>query len=91
MVVRWTPSAADDLQNIANYLFEKTPNHAARIVRELYSVPVSRAQFPNSGRLGKKAGTREWVMPSLPYVIVYQVRAGVLHIVRVLHGSQDWP
>jgi plasmid stabilization system protein ParE len=30
MRVRWTLAAADDLQDIANYLFEKTPENAAR-------------------------------------------------------------
>jgi hypothetical protein len=28
MRVRWTPAATDDLRNIANYLFEKTADHA---------------------------------------------------------------
>jgi plasmid stabilization system protein ParE len=30
-------------------------------------------------------------MPSLPYVFVYQVGSNTVHIVRVLHGSQEWP
>ncbi len=30
-------------------------------------------------------------MPSLPYVIIYQVRSDTVHIVRILHSSQDWP
>jgi len=31
------------------------------------------------------------VMPSLPYIIVYHVRGDTVHIVRILHSSQDWP
>jgi len=31
MQVRWTTEAARDLENIANYLFEKTPENAARV------------------------------------------------------------
>jgi hypothetical protein len=38
MQVRWTSAAADDLENIANYLFEKTPENAARLIREIYAV-----------------------------------------------------
>ncbi len=30
-------------------------------------------------------------MPSLPYIIVYQVTGDVLHVVRILHGAQEWP
>jgi len=91
MRVRWTLAAADDLVDIANYLFEKTPENAARLIREIYGAPSSLKSFPNRGRAGKKPGTRELVMPSLPYVIVYQVRGETVNIVRILHGSQQWP
>ena len=91
MQVRWTPAAADDLENIANYLFEKTPGNAARLIRYIYGAPAVLKNFPNRGRAGKKEGTRELLMPSLPYVIVYQVRANIVHIVRILHSSQQWP
>jgi toxin ParE1/3/4 len=91
MRVRWTPAAADDLENIANYLFEKTPEHAALLIREIYRAPLGLKDFPSLGREGKKKGTRELVMPSLPYFFVYQVRANTVHIVRVLHTSQKWP
>jgi plasmid stabilization system protein ParE len=39
MRVRWTFAAADDLQDIANYLFEKTPENTARLIREIYGAP----------------------------------------------------
>ncbi len=32
MQVRWTTAAANDLENIADYLFEKTPENAARLI-----------------------------------------------------------
>jgi addiction module RelE/StbE family toxin len=83
MRLRWTSAAADDLENIANYLFEKTPENAARLIRELYDAPSTLKSFPNRGRAGKKEGTRELVMPSLPYIIVYQVRGDTVHIVRI--------
>lgn len=91
MQLRWTSTAAEDLENIANYLFEKTPENAPRLIREIYDAPRALKSFPNRGRAGKKEGTRELVLPSLPYVIVYLVRGDTVHIVRVLHSSQDWP
>lgn len=91
MRVLWTLAAADDLQDIANYLFEKTPQNAARLIREIYGAPSSLKNFPKRGRVGKKPGTRELVLPSLPYVIVYQVKGESVNIVRILHGSQEWP
>lgn len=91
MQVRWTPAAADDLENIANYLFEKTPENAARLIREIYRTPSGLKNFPNRGREGKWNGTRELVMTSLPYVFVYRVRSNAVYILRVLHASQEWP
>lgn len=91
MQVRWTLAAADDLENIANYLFEKTPENAARLIREIYDAPSELKSFPNRGRAGKKKSTRELPISSLPYVIVYQVSGDTVHIVRILHSAQDWP
>ena len=47
--------------------------------------------FPNRGRPGKKEGTREFVMSTLPYIVVYTVRGDAVFIVRILHGAQQWP
>ena len=57
MRVRWTPAAADDFENIANYLFEQTPENAARLIREIYSAPKGLESFPKRGRVGKKDGS----------------------------------
>jgi len=74
MELRWTQEAAADLERIADYLFERTPDRAERLVRALYEAPSSLLTFPNRGRLGKKEGTREVAMSPLPYVVIYTVR-----------------
>ena len=45
---------------------------------------------PLGPRRRGRSGTRELVNPSLPYVIVYHVAGETVHIVRVVHGAQDW-
>ena len=91
MQVRWTTAAASDLENIADYLFEKTPENAARLIREICDAVSALRIYPNRGRPGKKSGTRELVLPALPYIVVYKVAGDVLHIARILHGAQQWP
>ncbi|MGH9740863.1 MAG: type II toxin-antitoxin system RelE/ParE family toxin [Candidatus Acidiferrum sp.] len=91
MRVRWSAAAADDLENITEYLFEKTPQHAARLVRSLYGAVSSLKTYPNRGRPGKKPGTRELVVQSSPSIVVYQVSADVVYVARILHGAQKWP
>jgi len=91
MQVRWTTAAESAPENIADYLFEKTPENAARLIREICGAVFALRIYPNRGRPGKKSGTRELVLPALPYVVVYKVVGDVLHIARILHGAQLWP
>lgn len=47
--------------------------------------------FPESGRPGRVAGTRELVITETPYVAAYHVSGETVRILRVLHGAQQWP
>ncbi|HYY72942.1 MAG TPA: type II toxin-antitoxin system RelE/ParE family toxin [Candidatus Bathyarchaeia archaeon] len=87
----WTASAVRDLERITDYLFDETPQHAPRLVRSLYKSATVLKTFPNRGRPGKKQGTRELVIPSLPYIVVYQVSEDTVYIARILHAAQQWP
>jgi len=91
MELRWTQEAAADLEHITDYLFQNAPERAAELVRGIYNAPAALLTFPYRGRAGKKEGTRELVLSSLPYVVVYQITGEVIHIVRILHGAQKWP
>lgn len=71
--------------------FEDAPEHAERIVRTLYHAAPSLVEFPYRGRPGRKEGTQELLLLPLPYVIVYNVQADIIHIVRILHAAQNWP
>jgi len=90
MELRWTEEAADDLEGITNYLFANAPGRAEGIVRLLYDAPFGLLTFPYRGRPGKTRGTRELVIAGLPYIVVYKVTGSVIHVVRILHGAQQW-
>lgn len=91
MQLRWTEEAANDLERIADYLLIHAPDRAPELVRAVYDAPSNLLTFPNRGRPGKKAGTRELVLFPLPYVVIYAVRGDVIFVVRILHGAQKWP
>lgn len=88
MRLRWSPSAAEDFEKIADYLFERAPEFAPAVIRKIHDSCRLLVGFPNMGRLGHLEGTREFVIP--PYIIVYQVRNEAVYVVRILHGAQDW-
>ena len=90
MQLRWTEAAVRDLELIADYLVEQAPDRAAALGTNDLRRTHRAAEFPNRGRLGKKAGTRELVLSPLPY-LVYTVRGDVIYVARILHGAQRWP
>ncbi len=90
MRIRWTVPAADDLENIKNYLVEHYPHFAEPTVRTIYQRVRSLKTSPNRGRPGHRSGTRELPLSPLPYVVVYSVKMDAVEILHVHHGAQDW-
>ncbi len=91
MELRWSQHAADDLERITDYLFENAPDRAAELIDTVYAAPAALLTFPLRGRAGKKDGTRELVLTSLPYIVIYRVKGDVIELLRILHGAQKWP
>jgi plasmid stabilization system protein ParE len=83
--------AVEDLESIHQFIAADNP-HAARAVTDRIVASIGRlVQFPEMGRTGTVVGTREWVIPRLPYIAVYRTapdRDAVI-IVGVFHGARD--
>jgi addiction module RelE/StbE family toxin len=90
MRIRWTVPAAEDLASIHNYLRQHYPQFAESTVRTIYERVQSLKTSPHRGRPGHRAGTRELPLATLPYVVVYWVRADAIEVLHVYHGAQDW-
>jgi len=90
MRIRWTAPAADDPENIKNFLLKNHPRFAERTVRTICKRIRSLKASPYGGRPGHRAGTRELPLTPLPYVVVYWVKPDAVEILRVHHGAQDW-
>lgn len=91
MRIRWAQAAVADLENIGAYLEENSPSLTESTLLRLYEAAQSLKRFSKRGRIGRVAGTWELVVSPLPYIVVYAVAEPVVHIVRVLHGAQNWP
>lgn len=89
MRLRWTPAAAEDLEHIKDYLAEHLPQFAQSTVFELYETVRSLKVSPRLGRVGRQEGTRELVLPRLPYIVVYRLKEQAIEILHIFHGSQD--
>jgi plasmid stabilization system protein ParE len=71
------------------YLEPLNPHAAANLLRALVLAGDSLVLFPNHGRLGLAAGTRELVAVS-PYLVVYEVYQAALigRILPVWHSAR---
>ncbi len=89
MRIRYTRAALDDFSEIHTYIAEDNPAAARGVVGSLRDAVEMLADFPEIGRLGNVTGTREFVVPRLPYIIVYQISDREVRILNVFHGARD--
>jgi len=91
MRVVWTAPALRHLEDIANFLAERNPLAAHRVVNAIHGkVESLLTENPMIGRVGRAPNTRELVITDTPYVVAYRV-TGRLEILAVMHGARNWP
>jgi addiction module RelE/StbE family toxin len=97
MRVRWTDPAQTDYLEILGYIARNDPAAAERVGQQLLSAIDALTAQPRVGRPGRVAGTRELVIPRLPYIAIYRIvdvapaAASRIEVLRVLHGARQWP
>ena len=91
MRIVWTEPALRDLASARAYLATDNPSAAERQVERVLAAVAGLTQFPDLGRPGRRAGTRELVINRTPYIAAYRVRGDAIEVLRVMHGRQRWP
>ncbi|MGB8259836.1 MAG: type II toxin-antitoxin system RelE/ParE family toxin [Terracidiphilus sp.] len=91
MRLRWTPAAANDLESIDDYLAGHLPSLRRETILEIYEAILALRTMPHRGRPGRENGTRELVLPRLPYIVVYRIKDSDIEILHIYHGAQHWP
>ena len=94
MRLRYTPQAIRHLDAIAEYISKHNPEAARRAGARIREVIDLLRIFPLIGHAGALSGTRELIVPSLPYIIVYRLEhreENTLVILGIYHGAQLRP
>ena len=91
MRIRWLRNAVLDLVMVRNYIAGDNPQVAKDVAKHIISIVEHLREHSAMGRHGRIEGTRELVIPGLPYIIPYRVKNNVIEILRVLHAARKWP
>jgi addiction module RelE/StbE family toxin len=89
--LEWSAFAISDREAIFDYVAADNPRAAAALDERIESRVEALMDFPESGRPGRVAGTRELVIVGTSYIAAYQTADKVIRVLRVLHMSQLWP
>ena len=87
-LIRWTTEAADEFEAAVKHIQQDNPTAGRNVAQAVIDRVEQLATFPGLGRPGEVKGTRELVSP--PYVVVYRSTEGIVEILHIWHGAQDW-
>ncbi|HYC14968.1 MAG TPA: type II toxin-antitoxin system RelE/ParE family toxin [Stellaceae bacterium] len=91
MEILWRRRALDGLEDAREYVAEHNPAAAKRILAAILAAVGRLARHPSLGRPGRVEDTRELVVVDTPYLVVYTVIDGRVHVLAIQHGAQKWP
>lgn len=90
--VEWAQSALTDLIAQIDYIAADDPDAATRVAQTIRKAGDDLGVFA-TGHPGRVSGTYEKAVIGLNYVIAYALtdQDRTVSILRVIHGSRDWP
>lgn len=91
MRLEWSLTSLADRDAIYDYISADSRRAALHVDEAIEQQTDGLSEHPHRGREGRVGGTRELIIVSTPYLVVYTVEAERVLVLRVLHGAQFWP
>jgi len=90
MMVRFAPCALADLENIQNYVMQRSPQGAERVRRALAKAVDGCAVNPERGTRCDEPRLYRWPLHRYPYTIFYRQLVGGdgIEVARIVHGAR---
>jgi len=84
-------AAYEDLDRIYGWIAKDRPRAADAVIARFLRIAQRLSRFPYLGHPGQVRSTYEWIIPGLPYIVVYQVREDdeLVIVTAVFHGTQE--
>lgn len=90
MKLHWSERALMDVEHLRDYIAQDSPFYARQFIERLLTRLENLPTFPRMGRSVPEAESedvREIVYQG--YRVIYRLKAGVIEIAAVVHGSRD--
>jgi len=89
--IRWLPQAQSNRLEQLDYIAQDNPLAAINQDEEIERQINMLLAHPQMGRPGRVTGTRELVISSTPFVVIYRLQGQSIEVLRLLHSAQQWP
>ena len=86
--IRWSPEAAEDIEEIAAYIHKDSPLYAQKVVEELITASRRLTQFPLRGRKVPELTSTHRECFVYSYRLIYRIEEQHVLIVAVIHGKR---
>ncbi|MDZ8106623.1 MAG: type II toxin-antitoxin system RelE/ParE family toxin [Nostoc sp. DedQUE12a] len=91
MQIKWLRRALRNLEQAHSYISKENPEAAQEVILKIQVAASQLENYPFMGRPGRVEGTRELVISSTPYIVIYRIKEESVEILRVLHTSKRYP
>ncbi len=80
-----------NMEDIKLHIAADNPNAADKVVSGIFAAADKLEEFPMLGHIGRRAGTREIVVPHHPCFISYRLTPKRVIVLAVIHQSRKYP
>jgi len=89
--LEWTIRSSENVLQIEEYIAAENPVAAQKVTNEILRIAQNLRESPMLGHTGRRAGTREIVIPRYPYFISYRLTSKKVIVLAVIHQSRKYP
>lgn len=91
MSINWTKLALSDLDKAYDYIAINNPGAANETIERIQKALDALVLYPEMGRIGRVAGTRELIITRTPFILPYRIQGYQIEILAVVHAARRWP
>ncbi|MBW4674125.1 MAG: type II toxin-antitoxin system RelE/ParE family toxin [Desmonostoc geniculatum HA4340-LM1] len=74
MQIKWLRRALRNLEQAHRYILKENPKAAQEVILKIQVAASQLENYPFMGRPGRVEGTRELVISSTPYIVIYRIK-----------------